>query len=85
MRGLHIFIIFFVNNIMLFGVMYFSCIEEKNESFFLNKKDFDFLRKHKISFFRGNKNLHKIEYCICEWRCVYCFYINLYEYILICL
>ena len=64
-RGLHIFMIFFVNNIMLFGVMYFPCIEEKNESFFLNREDFDFLRKYKIPFSWGNKNQHKLKFSCC--------------------
>lgn len=44
-RGLHIFMNFFVNNIILFVVMDFPCIKEKNKSIFLNREDFDFLQK----------------------------------------
>ena len=54
--------IFFFYNIMFFGGMYFFCIEEKNESFFLNRDDFDFLQKYKISFSWGNKNLYKLKF-----------------------
>ena len=36
--------IFFVNNIMLFSVMYFSCIKEQNEQFFLTEKTLIFYK-----------------------------------------